>query len=64
MLSERLNQEGWPSAFISGNHYIWWKLIKKLGSQLQTERINTISSIKHFQLRVLVSTDLVNNFFY
>jgi len=44
-LSQLLNAMGYPSRHISG-------------SQQQSERLNSMSSLKNFNLRVLVSTDL------
>ncbi len=45
----RLNDEGFSSAFIAG-------------SQTQEERIHAMKGLKSFQLRVLVSTDVVRRF--
>ncbi len=46
-LAAQLRKHGWPSEYISG-------------SQEQESRLKAISSLKDFQLRVLVSTDLVS----
>jgi len=43
---DALNDAGWPSAFISG-------------AMLQAERTAAMEGLRNFQLRVLVSTDLV-----
>lgn len=47
-LSNLLTAKGWPAAYISG-------------SQEQKQRLEAMSSLRKFQLRVLVSTDLVTS---
>eukprot|EP01132_Coremiostelium_polycephalum_P005819 gene5819-7243_t len=42
-----LNREGWPSSYISG-------------SQSQSVRLQTMSALKQFKLRILISTDLIS----
>jgi superfamily II DNA/RNA helicase len=46
VLKGKLNDEGWPSNFIAGG-------------QAQQQRLGTMVALKDFQIRVLISTDLV-----
>lgn len=46
-LCERLIDDGWPTAYISGD-------------QLQKDRIDVIAKIKNATYRVLVATDLIS----
>ncbi|KYQ88603.1 putative RNA helicase [Tieghemostelium lacteum] len=46
-LSRTLTKEGWPAYYISGD-------------QTQKDRSQTMQALKNFQLRVLVSTDLIS----
>ena len=45
-LARKLDAEGWPSKCISG-------------AQIQQQRLQTFEDLQKFQLRILVSTDLV-----